>query len=55
MSIFNLYVIVSAVSAVAGSIFGAAVKAWFSKKVEAPVAAEIAAAKVVVADVKKAA
>ena len=47
-------VIVGAACAVAGAVFGAAVKAWFTKKVEVPVAAEAAAVKAVVAEVKKA-
>ena len=47
------YAIVAAVSAVSGGAFGAVVKSWFAKKVAAPVAAEVTAAKAVVADVKK--
>lgn len=47
------YAIVAAVAAGAGGVFGAAVKAWFSKKVVAPVVAEVAAVKTVAADVKK--
>ena len=52
MTLFSFAVTVASSGAV-GAVFGAAIKAWFTKKVAAPVAAEVAAAKVVVADVKK--
>jgi hypothetical protein len=47
------FAVVAVASGAVGAVFGAAIKAWFTKKVAAPVAAEVTAAKTVVADVKK--